>query len=696
MDEQVPDYYAQISTRLSEVLDNVGYSQADRNRKVMLSIKAELFRRLTSLFSQPLMSCSPYICGSRSEGSTGPDLHSDVDILINNDSCNVVTDYDGREPGKTNFLMVRDVHTPPGYVKLQRVETLSDHTYLSFGRDLYACTDEHGWIRNSVLDQMLAGINQAIAGPAVHYGHSLKLYSSDGVHVLRCSNWPIDGSEWFSRQRHHGWPSEQQIENARKYGCFVTPFGHACSAEKHLEWRVSFALAERALTRSFEDTVMKVYVLLKMIKKTFIEPHLGSAVSTYYCKVCMLWMREKTQPELWRSENLLYCLTLCIRQLLEWVTMGYCPDYFVPENNIYDTKLFGATRFKLLLILKFLLSQDCRFLLAIECCGIGHLLGNCCLQKENEWLRLEELMIDYEIVIGAACECRTHMMRKPVMYWISSVPMLCHALTHAHCSLRVPLRYMLMIVCENVGFHIVSLCKANEKNYSQKDIFSLVHLASKLFSASFSSNAISVGLKLCAMVIENYGQTEICLQHISDHCMNYIYSCTGFEVMDPRVLKYSSMPFIENTEVLTSLELLQSQSSFVVVYQPLEIYIAPVPLRMEMIFRSLITSSVVNHVWPDCAMVDSLLFLRLLTFLNFSKQGNVPYKQDALCDMIHVIRTKPDIPHRDTALNLLGYCFLMENEPKRAFLCFVQSWMIMPYHNAAKFYLGLLFRKIMI
>ncbi|KAL3847906.1 hypothetical protein ACJMK2_018797 [Sinanodonta woodiana] len=107
-----------------------------------------------------------------------------------------------------------------------------------------------------------------------------------------------------------------------KYGCFATPVGHPSSKEEHMEWRSSFSIAERDLAMSFDDTVMKVYILLKMVRKTCIQPVLKDAFSSYHCKVCMLWMRESTPKQLWCTENILCCLILCIIHLYEWAIAG--------------------------------------------------------------------------------------------------------------------------------------------------------------------------------------------------------------------------------------------------------------------------------------------------------------------------------------------------------------------------------------
>ncbi|KAL3847846.1 hypothetical protein ACJMK2_018737 [Sinanodonta woodiana] len=124
--------------------------------------------------------------------------------------------------------------------------------------------------------------------------------------------------------------------------------------------------------------------------------------------------------------------------------------------------------------------------------------------------------------------------------------------------------------------------------------------------------------------------------------------------------------------------------------------ITPKPLRMEM-FRSIgapIQLRIIYESWYDWGVVDSLMCLYFFQYLNFSRQGKERHKQVAMDNMIHVIRTDPIIPHIDTAFNLLGCSFIQENQLSNAFSCFNLSLKIRPYHNAAKFYLGILFNRI--
>ncbi|KAK3584701.1 hypothetical protein CHS0354_021374 [Potamilus streckersoni] len=599
MTHQVSEHYRSVSERLSNILDDVGYSRRERDRKVTVATETEVFFSMVEALRSKLRL---YIFGSRGEGSTGPEFQSDMDQLYQSTDMKVVTDLSQYQPEVYNFLMVNDTHTHPGYVKLQPIRISPGYApgpvYHEVNSDAFITTDS---LNRSVLSNTIHHTLGTVYGPAYRKYNCIRGLSIDTVFAFRCLQWPQEGYEWFMRRRLNGWPTPTQIVNAKEYGCFVTPVGHPHSFEGLLEWRLSFSIAERDFTRSFEDTTMKVYILLKMIKKTYIEPVVGDAFSSYHCKVCMFWMRERTPHELWRNENLLQCLVLCIRQLYEWATTGFCPDYFIVTNNIYDRKINGA----------------------------------------------------------------------------------------------YPLKHAMMILWSQLGFHVATICKENEQFLFREQVDYLVALASGCLSFGINSDATSVRLKLCGLGMElgNHYLIETSLENISDFCMNYIFSATMTlgNCSKSRIEKLCRNRY--NTE-----ELLQIQTSYSVVYLPSEMSITPRPLRMEM-FRSIGAPSELREEssdsWFDWSVVDSLMCLYFFQYLNFSRQRKVKHKQVALDNMIHLISTESDMLHRDTALNILGYSFAQENQLTNAYICFLESLKVRPFYNAAKFYLGIIFNRIL-
>ncbi|KAL3847831.1 hypothetical protein ACJMK2_018723 [Sinanodonta woodiana] len=699
MSHRFAEQFISLSERLSHILDNSGFSLEDREKKVTVANEIEVFFNIAHAFQDK---GRRYIFGSRGEGSTGPGLESDTDYLFQCNTIKVVTDLSQCDPEISNLLIVKDNNTHPGYVKLQQIRISPDYTPVP----VYMDTDNNihtiDALYRTVLTNTIFHAQGTVSGPALHSHHILKELSADIVPAFRCTEWHQEGNEWLMRRRLNGWPTSMQLDTARKYGFIVTPVGHPRSSEFHLEWRISFSIAERDITRSFEDTTMKVYILLKMLRKTFIEPFVGDAFSSYHCKVCMFWMRERIPQDQWSDHNLLQCLVLCISQLYEWVTTGFCPDYFIITNNIYDRKIIGAIRNTLAQILDDLLSSNCTFLLGIQCCNLGQHMSDQMSRFDDCIVPMicEEIIND-TLTLNAEGECRYSILQ----YIPQNYSALVDYLDRFMCSLQhlqyindYPLKHSMMIIWSQLGFHIATICKENAHILSRVEVGYLVALASCCLSYGINIDATSVRLKICGfgMEIGNAYLIETSLQYISDFHMKYIYSRTihsrvvlecNFESCYEKLLRNKY-----NIE-----ELLQTQISFSVVYLPTEMSITPKPLRMEM-FRSIGTPAELReeHVdlWYDWGVVDSLICLYFFQYQNFCRQCKERHKQIAMYNMIHVIRTEPNIPHRDTAFNLLGYSFIQENQLTNAIRCFIQSLNIRPHHNAAKFYLGIIFNRI--
>ncbi|KAK3593391.1 hypothetical protein CHS0354_021965 [Potamilus streckersoni] len=701
MIHQVREYHVSVSEQLSTILDNVGYSWDDRNRKVKVATEVEVFGNISAAIrGKPRL----YLFGSRGEGSTGPELDSDVDHLYQINECKVITDLSQYQPHIHNVLMVKDKHTHPGYVKLKHtmptfisIDTpVPNYPELHF-EDVVAIDSLHGFVLpNTVINKY--GI---VTGPALHFSAERKEFAMDQVFALRCSEWPKDEYEWFRRRRLYGWPTPLQIADAREYGCFVTPVGHVLSLERYLEWRLSFSITERDLTRSFEDTVMKVYILLKMIRKTYIAPVVGDAFSSYHCKVCLLWMRESTPRELWNDQNLLYCLILCIRQLYEWAKSGFCPDYFIVSNNIYDRKIVGTVRFNLVHILRNL-SVDGTFLLGIQCCNLGQ-------HMTNQMSRLDNLIksivredhVDDTLSIKAACDCRHYILKCiPQQYsaLIDYLKRINNACKYLSSIVQYPLKHTMMVLWSQLGFHIATICIEKQRDLSQEHVDYLVALATACLSFGINIDSTSIRLKLCGLGMElgNHDLTQACLQNISNYRARYISSVHLRRPIN--VLNDVDLFSVEkyHRNIFSTEELLQTQTSVSVVYMPSEISFTPKPLRMEM-FRSIGALSKfrdMDETYFDWGVVDSRTCLYFFQYMNFSRQAKETHKWVAMNNMIHVIKTGTEIIHRDTALNLLGYSFMQERQLTNAFRCFILSLEFRHHHNAAKFHLGILFNKV--
>ncbi|KAK3610788.1 hypothetical protein CHS0354_031098, partial [Potamilus streckersoni] len=230
-------YYRDISERVSTILDVIGYSQKDRDRKVTCATASEVFSTMGKNFIDGNLRF--YQVGSRGESSTGPGLKSDRDELFVDERFKAVTDLSDCDPGIINYLMVYDDYTHPGYVKLQCVDILPDntpHPVLHRQGNNIRVGIQYCNVRDGVLLVDSYDRSRIVSGPALHYKHNTK-----------CAQWPNEAHEWFQSRRLYAWPKSNDLQNGRKDGCFVAAVGHHICREPNLDWRLSFSFTERRL-----------------------------------------------------------------------------------------------------------------------------------------------------------------------------------------------------------------------------------------------------------------------------------------------------------------------------------------------------------------------------------------------------------------------------------------------------------------
>lgn len=281
---------------------------------------------------------------------------SDLDAMLVNKSVVVMYPDDSiplYSANKTILYIREAVGCRPGFVHLEVVQMNGEvifqvyNSLVEIGNSIFISSDlyreEHITNHNSVC----AGICLESNGPSctVSSPHSLG-YGDDCVHCFPCYSWPKEAKEWITRERMNGWPSQTLIDKIVKGGCYLVPIGDKCSEDTFLQWRISFAVAERCLVHSFTFIQVKVYILLKyflkQIKETLKET-IGDddILCSYFMKTVMFHAIENTSQMLWQDKNLFYCFWFCINILIAWVRAGFCPNYFIPANNLFKRKVHG-------------------------------------------------------------------------------------------------------------------------------------------------------------------------------------------------------------------------------------------------------------------------------------------------------------------------------------------------------------------
>ncbi|XP_078321053.1 uncharacterized protein LOC144621518 [Crassostrea virginica] len=165
-----------------------------------------------------------------------------------------------------------------------------------------------------------------------------------------CDFWPLSASSWINRC--HSWPDREVVDEIVRNGGHFVPIGHPLGLHKQEEWRISFSLAEHKLVHSMNHCQFLTYGLLKIFLKEVIDKQsekTNKLLCSYHMKTVIFWVIQQDAVPLWCPQNLLASFWVCFKILLKWVYEGVCPNFFIPENNLFLSKVHGSAQRKLFL-----------------------------------------------------------------------------------------------------------------------------------------------------------------------------------------------------------------------------------------------------------------------------------------------------------------------------------------------------------
>ncbi|CAC5423765.1 unnamed protein product [Mytilus coruscus] len=117
--------------------------------------------------------------------------------------------------------------------------------------------------------------------------------------------------------------------------------GTVTPEEIDLEWRISLSLQERKLMFNLTDVQYKCYVVLKMLNQNNLNL---DCLTSFHWKTCLFYVIENSKSSVWEKKQLCHCIKMCVKQMLKWVKLGVCPNYFIPEDNLFDGRLHNSWR----------------------------------------------------------------------------------------------------------------------------------------------------------------------------------------------------------------------------------------------------------------------------------------------------------------------------------------------------------------
>ncbi|XP_060563066.1 uncharacterized protein LOC132722563 [Ruditapes philippinarum] len=652
---QVPDYNQTVSMKLSEVLADIGVDERIVMKRRRTWLLMESIQNIT--LQQLNRNDSAYIFGSQSEGTTTIDLQSDLDHIYCNKDLPIIQDWSDWIPGVNNLLMIQDNSISPGYCLLQRLR--SDAPLPEDGEsNQYLFKDRTGKLLLKNFIVSLLNINLEIHGPAGFQQGQQGLSDIDFVYALHCTTWPQQARQWLDQQGEGQWPSAEMKQYCSRTGCFVVGVGCRGSEHEQVEWRISTSLAERCLMFNLNIIQIRCYVLMKIISKTFINPLFKDVITSFMCKTVLFHCISNTHNNIWRENNLLSCLSLCLYLLYNNIIYENCPHFIITGNNLMRGKISPAVKPYILEILSNIINSAGVAILGIKCDDLGsrlqHKFYNLCTIKTSDIIS-ESLLFSLAVHIYMTLKKINHHLKDSTCSPNEAVEILKNYVSKTiNCQYegldKTASHLLLPWYCTTLGSVLASL---NIYHYNTVSADAL-----KLISLGLNTDVASSKLKLASILY--------CVQEIqkADTVLSEIERRYDLQIVEPVCSCYqferelSRQGFFDLCDNHNE-EDLQYITASCVRYLQCEIHCVPTELRYEM-FRSTQEDRMFrteeDNNWMDCAVVDSLPYLYFLQYKVHSHLGRHDQKQAVLFKLIRTIKEEPNLGHRETALNLLGKC----------------------------------------
>ncbi|XP_062588394.1 uncharacterized protein LOC134250053 [Saccostrea cucullata] len=318
----------------------VGSSETVIMRRQMVDFRLMMINQVINTREADSMMMS----GGRREGFR---LH-DYDFMFWPNDHKVIWDLSQAQNyvlNRTNLILCDCTESPPGFSLLELLTPTHRESVKN------ACMRINGrrYISSSKYRQITCSADwpnfkeHGPCGSGVLEGREY-----DTARCFVCDFWPPPASKWIDRC--HSWPPSYIVDDIVRNGCHFVAIGHKLGKHADKEWRISFSLAEQKLVYSMNHCQFLTYGLLKLFLKECINDGLNDEdklLCSYHMKTAVFWVLQLNMIPQWCPHNLFHCFWVCFKLILKWVYEGVCPNFFIPENNMFLSNIHGEAQKKL-------------------------------------------------------------------------------------------------------------------------------------------------------------------------------------------------------------------------------------------------------------------------------------------------------------------------------------------------------------
>ncbi|XP_061166182.1 uncharacterized protein LOC133175076 [Saccostrea echinata] len=290
---------------------------------------------------------------------------SDMDLMFWSNNHRVIWELSQSQYYNTHrqtLILCDCSDSPPGFTLLY---LLSPSMYKDIQRYCVRMYNRH-YISSSKYREItcstLSLTNSTPHGPCAT--GTVRTLEYDQAYCFFSDFWPPSASSWIDRC--HSWPQPHIVDDIVKNGCHFVAIGHKLGSHENHEWRISFSLAEQKLVCAMNHCQFLTYGLLKLFLTEIINNGLDDddkLLCSYHMKTAVFWVIQQNAIPHWCPQNLLGGFWVCFKLILKWVYEGVCPNFFIPDNNMFLSKIHGEAQHQLFVRLYGLYEKGLAFLL---------------------------------------------------------------------------------------------------------------------------------------------------------------------------------------------------------------------------------------------------------------------------------------------------------------------------------------------
>ena len=360
---------------------------------------------ITEILEQTVSRTDPHVSmesGSRREGFRLEGSDQDTMFWLKNHR--VLWDFSQTQFYNTHRekLILCDIsESPPGFTLLwlpledANADVLSSCVRINDA--LYISSAKY---RNTTCTHIIQ--NSTIHGPCSSgtlVGQLVNL-EYDNAHCFVSDFWPPSASSWIDRC--NSWPPHHVVNDIVRSGCHFVAIAHKYGNHAENEWRISFSQAEQKIVYAMNHTQFLTYGLLKIFVKDFNSglKEEEKLLCSYYMKTAIFWVIQQNTTLDWNPQNLLGGFWICFKLLVKWVYEGVCPNFFLPENNMFLNNVHGVAQRKLFTRLYGLYEKGIAVLLqspSINPCIVNVLCNPRLSVCTDEWTLISDAELDVHL-----------------------------------------------------------------------------------------------------------------------------------------------------------------------------------------------------------------------------------------------------------------------------------------------------------